>query len=463
MCPYKHTCREFLDSLGLDAVYFDAQHDRCYCPTCWSRTTPTDDLQLLEKNEAHGSPYEVPKGWCGFGLNVPRRAFSKDLDVFRKWVVSFHGCPSDLIPSILMQGDLLMPGDKMMDGTTLPNRLTRGGRNRIGLYTSPSIKYAELDIYSTPVQWSGHSVRTVIQCRQKPGFDVNGETVGWKQRFGEARFSQHFTNDEIERFTRARGSIIPTRVLVGLDIRTREQEEADEAAKKEHKQQARKPMEGAKPMGGRPHPAMEKLARMPKEVDLLPKLKRDEKVRERLVHAQPGAFSPRPGAERMQKKEKAEAGANRNLELAARQEKDDISPWIRRHIYLNDATKNFINQEKLALALRGGRKVGAAAKRMRQGEEDSSVDPGALPLAAAQRKFSYGFLGTCALVVYLIGAIGILLILAARAAGGGGEAALALMPAFVAVAALLLFRCFALFFFLDEDGDDIADWAQQNL
>ena len=118
-----------------------------------------------------------------------------------------------------------MPGDKMIDGKELPNRLTRGGSDRIGLYTSPSIKYAELDIYSKPTQWSGSSVRTVMQCRQSPEtFEVKGETIGWQRRFGQARFSQHFSNDEIERFTKARGCIIPYRVLVGIDVKTREEE-----------------------------------------------------------------------------------------------------------------------------------------------------------------------------------------------------------------------------------------------
>jgi len=37
--------------------------------------------------------------------------------------------------------------------------------------------------------------------------------------------SPHFSNDQIERFTRSRGGIIPYRILVGLDVETREMEE----------------------------------------------------------------------------------------------------------------------------------------------------------------------------------------------------------------------------------------------
>ena len=191
---------------------------------------------MLERDSAHGCPYEVPKGWCGFGLVTKPTA--KAEDVFRKWAVSFHGCPKGVMASVLKQGELLMPGDKMIDGKKLPNRLTGGGEDRIGFYTSPSIRYSELDIYTKPEQWKGHNVRTVLQCRQNmnvkpPELRVEGETIGWVRRFGDARFSQYFSNSEIERFTQARGSIIPYRVLVGLDIKTREQEEEEKRKLKE--------------------------------------------------------------------------------------------------------------------------------------------------------------------------------------------------------------------------------------
>ena len=74
-------------------------------------------------------------------------------------------------------------------------------------------------------------MRVVLQCRQKPGsFTVEGETIGWARRFGSAPISKHFGNDKIERFTEAGPSIIPYRILVGLDVTTREEEEARKKA-----------------------------------------------------------------------------------------------------------------------------------------------------------------------------------------------------------------------------------------
>jgi len=118
-----------------------------------------------------------------------------------------------------------MPGDTLIDGSKLPNRLTRGGDERIQIYTSPSIKYSALDIYTQPNVWQGHTVRVVLQCRQSLEFSTCGETIGWTKSFGSVSISPHFPNEKIERFTRSRGGVIPYRILVGLDVVTREMEQ----------------------------------------------------------------------------------------------------------------------------------------------------------------------------------------------------------------------------------------------
>ena len=68
VCARMGQCRAFLDSLKLDTVYFDGDHDRCYCASCAAHIP-----DVLEERSAHGYKYEVPKGWCGFGLDVPAR------------------------------------------------------------------------------------------------------------------------------------------------------------------------------------------------------------------------------------------------------------------------------------------------------------------------------------------------------------------------------------------------------
>jgi hypothetical protein len=216
-CP-KNVAKTFLrDVLNIKGCYLDEEHDRCYCAECAARARIPD---VLDVGTDH--PYEVPKGWCGFALKLPPKA--EDLQIFN-WPVAFHGCPSGVLPSVLREGSLLMPGDTLIDGSKLPNRLTRGGDERIQIYTSPSIKYSALDIYTQPRKWEGHTVRVVLQCRQSPEFSTCGETIGWTERFGSVSISPHFPNEKIERFTRSRGGVIPYRILVGLDVVTREMEQ----------------------------------------------------------------------------------------------------------------------------------------------------------------------------------------------------------------------------------------------
>ena len=234
-CDLTRRCAAFLDSLGLDPVFFDQQYNRCYCGECVDAGCIPD---ILESRSKHGFPYEVPKGWCGFGLQMPPRARARDLNCFEDWAVSYHGCPTDVVASVLNHGGLMMPGDCLMDGTMLPNRLTGGDEHRIGIYTSPSIRYSELDIYTKPTLWNGTKVRIVFQCRQDmktkfPALRIEGETIGWEYRFGPTPISRYFSNSEIERYTNARATIIPYRILVGIDSITRWAEEEEKAGERE--------------------------------------------------------------------------------------------------------------------------------------------------------------------------------------------------------------------------------------
>jgi len=118
---------------------------------------------------------------------------------------------------ILQEGGLLLPGDTLLDGSELGAIHTRGGEQRHHVYTSPSVLYSKHDIYTKPKSFEGHMVRLVLQCRQRPGYQVCGETIGWERDHPGVAISPHFSNAAIERFTRARGGVIPYRLLLHLD------------------------------------------------------------------------------------------------------------------------------------------------------------------------------------------------------------------------------------------------------
>ena len=108
----------------------------------------------------------------------------------------------------------------MVNGETLPALHTGGGKQRHKIYTSPSVLYSELSIYTKPElqKFKMQEARVVLQCRQKPDYEIGGETVGWDRKYPGRAISPHFDNSVIERFTTARNAIIPYRVLVKLGL-----------------------------------------------------------------------------------------------------------------------------------------------------------------------------------------------------------------------------------------------------
>jgi hypothetical protein len=202
-CKVMKTCKKYLEELGLDPSYFDDDFDRCYCDQCGATLPP-----LITQGD---EKYELPLGWCGFGLAVPARA--KALDIFNEWHVCYHGTSPKHLSSILAEGGLLMPGDTLLNGETLGALHTRDA-SRHKIYTSPSILYSELDVYTGKFFSEGQRVRVVLQCKQQPNYSTCSETVGWNRKHPNTPISPYFENSVIERITQSKNSVIPYRILV---------------------------------------------------------------------------------------------------------------------------------------------------------------------------------------------------------------------------------------------------------
>ena len=57
----------------------------------------------------------------------------------------------------------------------------------------------------------------MLQCRQKPDFEVCGETIGWERDHPGVTISKHFKNSELEWFTTKRAAIMPYRILIKME------------------------------------------------------------------------------------------------------------------------------------------------------------------------------------------------------------------------------------------------------
>ncbi|CAF3859446.1 unnamed protein product, partial [Rotaria sp. Silwood1] len=174
-CPWFKLCQEYVRSLGWQKCFFTLKHDQCYCNHCYSASLPSVIL-------AAGHRYVVPRGYAGFGLTVDP-ALANYHQLWSKWLVTYHGTSQYAAESILANRQFLIPGDRLLNGTLLgirPGHIP--GKKHI--YTSPSIRYSSLEVYSvlnnfTSSSGQRYTAQLVFQCRQKPNtFKVQRETVG---------------------------------------------------------------------------------------------------------------------------------------------------------------------------------------------------------------------------------------------------------------------------------------------
>ncbi len=208
-CTYFSECKEYVKQLGWSISFFNNKHDRCYCQTCYSDHLP-NTLRVAEAD------YVVPRRWAGFGLGVDP---FRDDNLWETWIVVYHGTTPLAAQSILTHRQFLLPGDHLLDGSKLA---IRPGHipGKVHIYTSPSIRYASLNVYSpinsfkSPKTGKHYNVQIVLQCKQKPGtFLTQRETVGW----GSKPICNIIPNESIEHYTNRRSSVVPYRLLIRLE------------------------------------------------------------------------------------------------------------------------------------------------------------------------------------------------------------------------------------------------------
>ncbi|CAF4247102.1 unnamed protein product, partial [Adineta steineri] len=208
ICPKMALAKEFVESLDWDSVLFDSSHDKCYCNNCYPAT-------WANVTDAGGQKYVIPRGWVRIGLYVDAAIVGVN-DIWNKWIVTFHGTSLLAAKSILHNRQFCLPGDKLIDGTLLgirPGHIP----DKKHIYTSPTIAYSSLPVYSAKYDFNSsknyctYKVQLVLQCRQKPNtYSVQGETIDART----TRLCPFIPNSEVEYFTEIRGSLVAYGLLV---------------------------------------------------------------------------------------------------------------------------------------------------------------------------------------------------------------------------------------------------------
>ena len=199
--------KQFLETLEINSSDMDPFVDRCFCKNCepklvWYRGVPQEK-------------YVLPRGWYRYGIKI-RKEYVGNQHKVCDWHVAYHGASTEVVKSIVEHKRIMFPGDKLNNGTTLQVKHGQCFAEQFGgrpvVYLSPSIKYSSDDVYAKPKYFKGKTIKTVIQCRIKPGsYRKNKETLG-----GRSNDNENFSSNELEWVTDDKTAVVPYGFLIGV-------------------------------------------------------------------------------------------------------------------------------------------------------------------------------------------------------------------------------------------------------
>lgn len=214
-CEYQNMCSRFKTMLGLPDGYFNHDLSICYCETCYK----------IRGDEAYykkGDPpkdYAVPFGWCQFMLRIPSKA--QGSSVLDKWHIAFHGTRPGIVRKILDCGELLEDED------LLPNQRNMWRKNKAKdcdsesnlIYFSPTIRYATSSTFVQKSEFVDPETKKqfqawiAFQLLVQPGaYDSGPERLGAREPI-----DGHFSNNDIEWFTKERRATVLHSLLIKLE------------------------------------------------------------------------------------------------------------------------------------------------------------------------------------------------------------------------------------------------------
>ncbi|XP_014669095.1 PREDICTED: neuralized-like protein 4 [Priapulus caudatus] len=217
-CEYMKTCAALIASLGIPDVFFNSALSVCYCETCYRARG--DEPYFKGGNPP--KDYGIPFGWCRFALRIAPRF--ENMMVSESWHMAFHGTRLGAVRRILDHGELLLPGDVALGGKRLTPYVQPVGKNKIKedisqIFLSPSVHYVSNDMFAPRQEFMDtHSVthmhaRVAFQACVRPGsYKVGPQTIG-----ASHTIDPHFSNNEIEWYTKERGATALYGLLVKVE------------------------------------------------------------------------------------------------------------------------------------------------------------------------------------------------------------------------------------------------------
>ncbi|KAG8187410.1 hypothetical protein JTE90_009486 [Oedothorax gibbosus] len=214
-CDHLGICSIIKNSLGLLDIYFLPDSIVCFCENCHK-------LRGDEPYYRKGDPprdYAQPFGWCRFPLRSVSKA--EKTGVNDKWHVAFYGSNFSSVRRIVEQGKLLPPA---MLGFKVQQKVRdKGGKsedtNSNHVLISPTMLYAGSHKFSPKEEFIDsdgkklYHVKVAFQVCVRPG----SYTVGPQQLGVREPIDVHFSNNDLEWYTKEEGSIILHSLLIKVD------------------------------------------------------------------------------------------------------------------------------------------------------------------------------------------------------------------------------------------------------
>ncbi|GFU45780.1 neuralized-like protein 4 [Nephila pilipes] len=214
-CDHQRICSIIKTSLGLLDIYFLADSVICFCDMCHK-------LRGEEPYFRKGDPprdYAQPFGWCRFPLRSSSKA--EKSGITDKWHVAFYGTGFGSVRCILEHGKLLPPA---MLGFKVQQKVTdKGDKSKDTdsnhVLISPTMLYAGSTKFSPKeefIDWETkklYHAKVAFQVCVRPG----SYTVGPQQLGVREPIDVHFSNNDLEWYTKEEGSIILHSLLMKVD------------------------------------------------------------------------------------------------------------------------------------------------------------------------------------------------------------------------------------------------------
>ncbi|CAF0981092.1 unnamed protein product [Adineta steineri] len=190
-CEHLRVGREFLESVSWPFAFRQEAHDRCYYERCY----PPHLKDTMDTR---------------FAISVDEGFFNHH-DVWDKWLNCYHGTSIENAKSCVEHRQLLLPNDTTMHGKKPEIREGHiPGQDYV--FTTPSISYAALDYYAhtynfrSPYNLQLHTIKVVLQCKQKPdSIIVQPETVDARRQ--GIKICRYIPNDKLEWKTQNRSTV----------------------------------------------------------------------------------------------------------------------------------------------------------------------------------------------------------------------------------------------------------------